>query len=139
MDEFDRRRKGFDKFFALSEALRFKALSRRNRAVGEWAAEKLAFTGEAAERYAEAFGKVQIEGETDETLIARLHDDGVFALQPLAQRLGDLHFNRPRNVRPFARRASRAPVEWRKSLEADGHEAAERDWCGRRGSNPHDL
>ena len=40
-------------FFALSETLRFKSLARRNRAVGRWAAEKLALTGEAAERYAE--------------------------------------------------------------------------------------
>ena len=79
MDEFDRRRKGFDKFFALSEALRFKALSRRNRAVGEWAAEKLGLTGDAAERYADAFAQPRIEGETDETLIARLHDEFVKA------------------------------------------------------------
>ena len=34
MSEFDRRKQGFEKFFELSEALRFKALSRRNRAVG---------------------------------------------------------------------------------------------------------
>ena len=74
MDEFDRRRKGFDKFFALSEALRFKALSRRNRLVGAWAAEKLGLAGQAAERYAEDFGKVEIEGKNDETLVARLHD-----------------------------------------------------------------
>jgi hypothetical protein len=79
MEEFERRKKGFEKFFALSEALRFKALSRRNRAVGRWAAEKLALTGEAAERYAEDFAKVQIEGRDDETLIARLHDEFVKA------------------------------------------------------------
>jgi len=74
MDEFDQRRKGFDKFFALSEALRFKALSRRNRAVGEWAAERLGLTGDAADRYADAFAQPQIEGADDETLIARLHE-----------------------------------------------------------------
>ncbi len=79
MSEFDKRKQGFEKFFELSEALRFKALSRRNRAVGRWAAEKLGLTGEAAERYAEDFGKVQIEGEDDETLIARLHDEFVKA------------------------------------------------------------
>ncbi len=79
MSEFDRRKQGFEKFFALSEALRFKALSRRNRAVGRWAAEKLALAGEAAERYAEDFGKVRIEGEDDETLIARLHAEFVKA------------------------------------------------------------
>ena len=75
MDEFDQRRKGFDKFFALSEALRFKALSRRNRALGEWAAEKLGLSGEAAERYAAAFGKPQAESADDEALAARLHDE----------------------------------------------------------------
>ena len=79
MDEFDRRRKGFDKFFALSEALRVMALSRRNRAVGEWAAEKLGLTGDAAERYAAAFAQPQIEGADDEALIARLREEFVKA------------------------------------------------------------
>jgi len=74
MEEFDRRKKGFDKFFALSEALRFKTLSRRNRLVGAWAAEKLGLAGQAAERYAEDFGKIEIEGKDDEALVARLHD-----------------------------------------------------------------
>jgi hypothetical protein len=79
MDEFDRRKKGFDKFFALSEALRFKALSRRNRLVGAWAAEKLGLAGQAAERYAEDFGKVEIEGKDDQALIAGLHESFVKA------------------------------------------------------------
>jgi len=79
VSEFDKRKQGFEKAFALSEALRFKALSRRNLAVGRWAADKLGLSGDAAGRYAEAFGKVQIEGEGDETLIARLHDEFVKA------------------------------------------------------------
>ncbi len=79
MSEFERRKQGFERLFELSEALRFKALSRRNHAVGRWAAEKLTLAGEAADRYAEDFGKVRIEGETDETLIARLHEEFVKA------------------------------------------------------------
>ena len=79
MSEFDKRKQGFEKVFALSEARRFKALARRNQAVGRWAAEKLALAGEAAERYAEDFAKVQIEGQDDETLITRLHDEFVKA------------------------------------------------------------
>ena len=79
MDEFDRRKQGFDKFFALSEALRFKALSRRNRAIGEWAAEKLGLTGDASRRYADAFSQPQIEGADDEAQIARLHEEFVKA------------------------------------------------------------
>ena len=89
MDEFDQRRKGFDRFFALSEALRFKALSRRNRAVGEWAAEKLGLTGDAAERYVDAFAQPQIESADDEALIARLHDEFVKAgVDVSAHRIG---------------------------------------------------
>jgi len=75
MEEFERRKKGFEKFFALSEELRFKALSRRNRAVGRWAAETLGLTGEAASRYIDAFARPQIEGEDDEKLVARLGDE----------------------------------------------------------------
>ena len=58
MDEFDRRRKGFDKFFALSEALRFKALSRRlpAREVISWivvlaTAARMALTAILAAKY----------------------------------------------------------------------------------------
>lgn len=79
MSEFERRKQGFEKIFALSEALRFKALSRRNQAIGRWAAEKLGLAGEAAQRYAEDFGKVRIAGEDDEALIARLHGEFVKA------------------------------------------------------------
>ena len=75
MNEFERRKKGFEKFCALSEELRFKALSRRNRAVGRWAAEKLGLAGEAADRYVAAFAKRQIEGADDEALVARLVDE----------------------------------------------------------------
>ena len=75
MDEFDRRKRGFEKFYALSDALRFKALSRRNRAVGRWAAEKLALAGEAADRYVERFADAPIGGVDDEALVARLRDE----------------------------------------------------------------
>jgi hypothetical protein len=79
MEEFDRRKKGFEKFFALSEELRFKALSRRNRAVGQWAADKLGLAADAALRYVDAFAKPQMEGETDDALVARLREDFVKA------------------------------------------------------------
>ncbi len=79
MDEFDRRKEAFEAFFALSETLRFKALARRNLAVGRWAAEKLALTGEAAERYAEALAKVKIDAEPDDAQIARLREEFVKA------------------------------------------------------------
>jgi hypothetical protein len=79
MDEFDRRKRGFEKFFAFSDALRFKARSRRNRAVGRWAAEKLALAGEAADRYVESLADTQVDAASDEALVARLRDEFVRA------------------------------------------------------------
>jgi hypothetical protein len=75
MNEFDRREAAFEGFFALTETLRFRALSRRNRALGEWAAESLGLTDGAARAYVEALAKAEIEGLDDERLIERLHGD----------------------------------------------------------------
>src|SRR5512134_787552 len=41
MSGFDKREEGFEKKFALDEELRFKAMARRNKYFGLWAAEKL--------------------------------------------------------------------------------------------------
>jgi hypothetical protein len=45
-------RKGFERKFALDEEQRFKAMARRNKLLGLWAAEKLGKTGEDADAYA---------------------------------------------------------------------------------------
>ena len=79
MEEMERRKKGFEKLFGLSEALRFKARSRRNRAIGRWAAEQLRLTGDAADAYVEAFAKPQIEGADDDKLVAQLQGEFVKA------------------------------------------------------------
>jgi|SRR6516225_4472603 hypothetical protein len=49
---FDKREEEFEKRFAHDEELRFKAIARRNKMLGLWAAEKLGFSGAAAEAYA---------------------------------------------------------------------------------------
>ena len=54
-------------------------LAGRNRYGRGGGSPRLDRKGEAAERYAEDFGKVQIEGEDDETLIARLREEFVKA------------------------------------------------------------
>lgn len=46
------REDGFEKKFALDEEQRFKAMARRNKLLGLWAAEKLGKTGEDADAYA---------------------------------------------------------------------------------------
>ena len=70
-DAFEQREDGFEKRFALDEALRFKALARRNKALGLWAADLLGQRGDAAEAYAAALTAEQVERE-DEALAADL-------------------------------------------------------------------
>ncbi|MBR1222816.1 DUF1476 domain-containing protein [Bradyrhizobium sp. U87765 SZCCT0131] len=52
MTTFDERKDGFEKKFVHDEELRFKAEARRNRLLGQWAAEKLGKTGDDVAAYA---------------------------------------------------------------------------------------
>lgn len=52
MSGFDKREEGFEKKFALDEELRFKAMARRNKHLGLWAAAKLGLSGADADAYA---------------------------------------------------------------------------------------
>ena len=49
---FDKREEEFERRFAHDEELRFKALARRNKMLGLWAAEKLGLSGADADAYA---------------------------------------------------------------------------------------
>ena len=49
---FDKREEGFEKQFAHDEELRFKAIARRNKLLGLWAAGLLGKTGTDADAYA---------------------------------------------------------------------------------------
>ena len=51
MTTFDEREKGYEKKFAFDADLKFRAESRRNKTVAEWAGAKLGLTGEALETY----------------------------------------------------------------------------------------
>ena len=52
MSGFDKREEGFEKKFAHDEELRFRAMARRNKLLGLWAAEKLGVSGADADAYA---------------------------------------------------------------------------------------
>jgi len=54
MTTFDEREKAFENQFAHDEELRFKATARRNRLLGQWAAEQLDLSGDAAANYAKS-------------------------------------------------------------------------------------
>ena len=52
MTTFDKREEAFEKRFALDEAEKFKAVARRNKLFGLWAAEQLGKSGDDARAYA---------------------------------------------------------------------------------------
>lgn len=63
---FDKREEDFEKRFAHDEELRFKAMARRNKMLGLWAAEKLGLSGADAEAYAKDVVMTEFaEGEHD--------------------------------------------------------------------------
>jgi len=63
---FDKREEDFEKKFAHDEELRFKAIARRNKLLGQWAAEKLGLTGAEAEAYAKDVVMAELaEGDHD--------------------------------------------------------------------------
>ncbi|HEY2136311.1 MAG TPA: DUF1476 domain-containing protein [Xanthobacteraceae bacterium] len=66
MTTFDKREEAFENQFAHDEALKFKAMARRDRLLGLWAAEKLGLTGPAVDAYAK------------EVVIADIDDHDVF-------------------------------------------------------------
>jgi hypothetical protein len=72
---FDKREEGFEKRFAVDEEINFKALARRNRRVGAWAAQLLGKDGAAAEVYARELVAAQAAGPSDDALLAALRTD----------------------------------------------------------------
>jgi hypothetical protein len=89
MTSFDEREEAFEKKFAIDEELRFKAVARRNRLLGLWAAEKLALTGDAASAYAKEVVAADFEDDGDAGALGKvaadLADKGVSKRQVLVK------------------------------------------------------
>lgn len=75
MTTFDKREEGFEGRFALDEETRFKALARRNKKLGLWAAEKLGLAGDAAAAYAKEVVVSDLEEAGDEDVFRKLRAD----------------------------------------------------------------
>jgi hypothetical protein len=71
---FEQREDTFEKQFANDEALRFRAVARRNKAVALWAAEMKGLPPDAAQKYAEDFVGAQV-GAADDDVAAALEQD----------------------------------------------------------------
>ena len=75
MTTFDKREEGFEKKFAHDEELRFKATARRNKLLGQWAAEKLGLAGADAEAYAKTVVMADFEEAGDNDVFRKLRTD----------------------------------------------------------------
>jgi hypothetical protein len=75
MSGFDKRREGMEAKFALDEEQKFKAIVRRNKMVGHWAAERLGLSGEAADDYAASVVKADFQEPGDQDIIRKLNAD----------------------------------------------------------------
>jgi hypothetical protein len=75
MTTFDKREEGFEKQFAHDEALKFKAMARRNKLLGLWAAEKLGLAGPEADAYAKAVVMADFEEAGDDDVFRKVRKD----------------------------------------------------------------
>jgi len=78
MTTFDKREEGFEKQFAHDEELRFKAMARRNKMLGLWAAGVLGKSGADAEAYAKEVVLADFEEAGDNDVLCKVSKD----LQP---------------------------------------------------------
>ncbi|HVZ50954.1 MAG TPA: DUF1476 domain-containing protein [Pseudolabrys sp.] len=75
MTTFDKREEGFEKQFAHDEELRFKAMARRNKLLGLWAAGVLGKSGAEAEAYAKEVVLADFEEAGDNDVLRKVTKD----------------------------------------------------------------
>ena len=75
MSSMKDREEGFERKFAFDEELRFKAMARRNKLLGLWAAEKLGKTGADADAYAKEVVMSDFEEAGDEDVFRKVRGD----------------------------------------------------------------
>jgi hypothetical protein len=75
MTTFDKREEGFEKKFAHDEELRFKAMARRNKLLGLWAAGLLGKSGAEAEAYAKEVVMADFEEAGDDDVLRKVAKD----------------------------------------------------------------
>src|SRR3954454_2447476 len=75
MTTFDKREEGFEKQFAHDEDLKFKAMARRNKLLGLWAAEKMGLAGADADAYAKEVVMSDFEEAGDHDVFRKVRKD----------------------------------------------------------------
>ncbi|MBA4747763.1 MAG: DUF1476 domain-containing protein [Sphingopyxis sp.] len=75
MTTFGDRERAFEAKFANDQELQFKIIARRNRLLGEWAAERMGLTPEERDAYAKAVVQADFEEVGDEDVIRKVTGD----------------------------------------------------------------
>ncbi len=75
MTTFDDREKAYEAKFALDQEQEFKAVARRNKLLGLWAAEKMGLSPESAEEYAKAVVRADFEQPGEEDVFRKVAGD----------------------------------------------------------------
>jgi hypothetical protein len=75
MTTFDERKDAFERLLVLDEETRFRAVARRNRRLGRWAAGQLGLSGDAVEDYENALIAADLEEAGEEDVFRKLRRD----------------------------------------------------------------
>ena len=72
MTDFNDRERGEEAKFAHDEDMAFRIAARRNRLLGQWAAEKMGLTAEETDAYAKEVVQAEFEEAGDEDVIRKV-------------------------------------------------------------------
>ena len=75
MTNFNDRERAEEAKYAMDEDTRFRVTARRNRLLGQWAADKMGLSAVEAEAYAKAVVQADFEEAGDEDVIRKLLGD----------------------------------------------------------------
>jgi len=75
MTSFNDREKAYEKKFAHDAELKFKASARRNKLLGQWAAEKMGIIGDEADNYAKGVVLADLEEPGEEDVVRKVMKD----------------------------------------------------------------
>jgi hypothetical protein len=75
MTTFDDREKGFESKYALDQEQEFKAVARRNKLLGLWAAGKMGLSSDSADQYAAAVVRADFEQPGEEDVYRKIAQD----------------------------------------------------------------
>ena len=75
MTDFNDRKRAEEAKYVMDQDTAFRVMARRNRLVGQWAAEKMNLTSEETDAYAKAVVQADFEEAGDEDVIRKLLGD----------------------------------------------------------------